>query len=80
MYICFSPLQRCNRKKVEAAYHQLLDEGYVKSKEKSGYYVEDFLIDGWTSDMAMGSVEQTNRVVDSQEDSMSLSINLSILY
>ncbi|TPG68970.1 GntR family transcriptional regulator [Brevibacillus laterosporus] len=27
-----------SRNTVEAAYHQLLDEGYVKSKEKSGYF------------------------------------------
>lgn len=31
-----------SRNTVERAYMQLLAEGYVRSKEKSGYYVEDF--------------------------------------
>lgn len=31
-----------SRNTVERAYQQLLAEGYVRSKEKSGYYVEDF--------------------------------------
>ncbi|QDX95055.1 PLP-dependent aminotransferase family protein [Brevibacillus laterosporus] len=69
-----------SRNTVEAAYHQLLDEGYVKSKEKSGYYVEDLLTDGWTRDLEAGSVEQTNGVVHSEEDSMPLPIRYDFVY
>ncbi|XOS92624.1 PLP-dependent aminotransferase family protein [Brevibacillus laterosporus] len=57
-----------SRNTVEAAYHQLLDEGYVKSKEKSGYYVEDLLADGWAKDVTLEVVKHSARLVNEPDD------------